>query len=330
MKCKHCWSQSEQALKEREITGEDFVSAIARLLPLRPTTVVISGGEPLLHFEKVKRICWYCVNHYMLVDLETNGTVLSKDMINALGDYLDQVSVSLDFLDETDCEEFRGLKGSYNRALNGIKLLVRKGVNTQVIMSVYSENLPHIKKLAKFVLEDLCATSFKIGPIIPRGRAKINLKDKLLSSKQIIDLATIINELIERYPGRIVPDIPHALIKTMANWLMRKRDCENALAIFPNGDISLCSGFFGTNMIFGNTRDISTREVWERNPKLRAIRESLRIDCLRGICRICIFKRYCKGYCPAYSYEVYGKLSPFPICQQLYEESLFPPEMIID
>lgn len=192
-------------------------------------------------------------------------------------------------------------------------------------MTVIKDNIGEIESLAKFVLEDLRANKFKIDYCVAIGRAK-ELRS-LLDINDILKLSQIIHNIANKYLGKIHISLPPVL--TGPNIFSSPCRYRELISVLPNGDVSLCGiGITHKELVFGNIRRKSLTEIWQSSKPLKRL-QNVNYKDFKGVCNICIFRKYCANFCPAYAYEVYGDLlAPFPICQELYEKGLFPQKYI--
>jgi len=328
MFCKHCWVNAPYtALKYPEVLNvKEFKKLLKDAVDLGLLRLVITGGEPLLYKNKILDIL-YIAKEYGVpsVSIETNGFLLNKELVLKLSKFRDflLVGVSLDFLDKKKFDEFRGTKGAFEKVTRNIKILTQCNINTGVLVAVYKDNLNEIKPLSRFVLEILHANTFKINPCMESNRADIYIgKEKLLDPNSLIKLSNLIKSLAVRYPRKIGAALPPALVGywTGPTYCLYK----HIAGVLPTGDVTVCAMFGFHGFIAGNIREDRFKELFINSDIFIKIRKLLPKD-FGGVCSRCIFAQYCANACPAYALDYYGRYNaPFPICQILYENNLFP------
>ena len=120
--CKHCYSISGDVDFPGELSTPEVFRVMDDLRAFRVPVLILSGGEPLMRrdvFEISERA--KAMNFY--VGLSSNGTLVNAalaDRIREIG--YDYVGISLDGIGETH-DRFRRKVGTYNEALNGLRLL---------------------------------------------------------------------------------------------------------------------------------------------------------------------------------------------------------------
>ncbi len=156
--CRHCWI----APRFQNVTNGDGLPSPARSsgrsstrrMPLGLTGIEPDGGEPLLHPD-IMEILAMAREHDLAVSVETNGTLVTPALAEDLSRCNDiSVSVSLDGVDAATHEWVRGVKGSFDAALEGIRILVAAGIRPQVIMSLFRRNVEQIAPLVTMARRD--------------------------------------------------------------------------------------------------------------------------------------------------------------------------------
>ncbi len=146
LKCSMCpfWSRS---YKDTSLGEEKRV--IKALYDAGVCLIAFEGGEPLLR-EDLPEILEYSKTLGLSTSIITNGVLLSRK-IDSIAPYIDgSIYVSLDGVGETH-DRIRGLKGCYNKAVEGIRSCSGKAfvtINTTIMKENVGE-VPELVKLAK-------------------------------------------------------------------------------------------------------------------------------------------------------------------------------------
>jgi len=338
LKCRHCWINppysDEVSLKDDEISFQELTSCLNECQQLGMHSVKLSGGEPFTRPD-IFALLDYLKENKIKITLETNGTLIRQKEAQALkAAGVWQVAVSLDGPTAEIHESLRGVAGSFNAALEGIRYLKKEGINNiQVIASLWQGNIEHIKSII-VLAKALGANSVKINPINNIARADaMSQKNETLSVKETIEFyCRLMQELKKEPPLNVIFDIPPAFSPLVNGHFQRCSTCGifNILGILGDGRISICGiGSSSETLILGRVGQDSIKEIWENHPVLKEIREGVPQK-MTGICGRCIFKHYCLGKCRAQAYYEDGSLlAPLSFCQIAYEEGLFPASRII-
>jgi hypothetical protein len=145
--CLHCFARS--GFSRRSSLPVDLVKGIIREgYEAGYRHLHITGGEPLLWKGLFETLDYGYSLGYESIFMNTNGTLIRKEISKRLADYgpFFSMSISLDGPDRLH-DRIRG-KGSHRRAMRGIEMALNKGNNLSVFATVTRSLLP---KLPYFV-----------------------------------------------------------------------------------------------------------------------------------------------------------------------------------
>ncbi|NQV43279.1 MAG: heme d1 biosynthesis radical SAM protein NirJ [Rhodospirillales bacterium] len=175
LKCKHCYSISADHDFPGELSTEQVYETMDDLKTFKVPVLILSGGEPLIRSDifdvsrRAKGMGFY-------VGLSTNGTMITDKNINEIieTDY-NYVGISLDGLRETH-DMFRGEVGSFDAALNGVRLCQQNDIKVGLRFTMTQDNaheLPQMLRLA----EDEGVDKFYLSHLNYAGRGNKNRGD---------------------------------------------------------------------------------------------------------------------------------------------------------
>ncbi len=325
LRCRHCWITPDST--EGDMDAGSVKEMICQAKEMDVKNIKITGGEPFLR-KDIFEILHFMKDNGIAMTMETNGTFIGDKEAKELKKIgLSHISVSIDSFDPGFHDDFRGVKGSFSMAVDGVKALREAGFRPQVIASIYRKNVKDIKEIVLFV-KSIGAGSLKLNPITCVGRGENMYKDnELLSVEEIIELERYIDKEVQ--PCINIPillDIPPAF-KKMSYVKKHRGTCGilNMIGVLSDGTISMCGiGKEVAALNMGNIKKDRLEEVWRNDPTLLSIREGIP-DKLEGVCSECIFKRLCLGKCRADAYHRAQSLTaPFYFCQEAFDKGLFP------
>ena len=120
LKCVHCYAKALGEQGEDPISTDRAKVMIDDLAAFGAPVMLFSGGEPLVR-KDLPELAKYATSKGMRAVISTNGTLIDRDMAKTLkGVGLSYVGVSLDGGEDVH-DGFRGVKGSYRRALEGLE-----------------------------------------------------------------------------------------------------------------------------------------------------------------------------------------------------------------
>jgi SynChlorMet cassette radical SAM/SPASM protein ScmF len=330
--CQHCWiTPTYQAHGDTggHLDYELFALAIEEGLPLGLSNVKLTGGEPLLHPDFIRIVDLLREKELSLV-IETNGTLLTESLAQYLKEKstLSSISISLDGATADTHDPFRGVRGSFEKAVQGIRYLVKNGFRPQVIMSIHSGNVDEIEALVH-LSEELGAMSVKFNLIQPVGRGETMIKrNQVLDIQRLIELGNLVeNDLQKRTSIELSYSWPMAFY-SLRRLITRGGDtCGifSILGILATGQFAMCGiGVEVPELVYGQLGKDNLEQVWCEHPTLQALRRDLPGN-LEGVCGNCILKQKCLGSCVANNYHESGHLTEaFWFCKNAEELGFFP------
>jgi len=144
LKCVHCYAKSEDISYDNELNHEQSLAMIDDLAEFGVPVLLFSGGEPLVH-PRLIEYAQYAVNKGMRAVISTNGTLITEEKAKALKEIgLSYVGISLDGLEETH-DKFRGVKGSYKKAMKAIENCQKAGIKVGLRFTINKRNVQDIQ-----------------------------------------------------------------------------------------------------------------------------------------------------------------------------------------
>lgn len=256
--CKHCYNRS----------GDDDRSATTFMTPEKWCELsrqivldggifqcIISGGEPLLLGDKLFDIMDILHDDGTSFVIITNGFLLTKEKVERFKKYrFFWFQVSIDGSIPEIHDEFRGVKGSWEKAVNGALEVSQAGFPLVVAHTVTPQSMQYTEDMVKLA-HSLGAGKIMIGEVLPSGRA-IESNDIIFTLEQKNELFSIIDKLSKKYMGIISIERSMDLKTQMDHYSSSN---NNGGIIRPNGDFRLdCMAPF----IIGNVLQSPIKELW--------------------------------------------------------------------
>jgi radical SAM protein with 4Fe4S-binding SPASM domain len=155
LRCRHCYLGPQPAVwakRKHEMSTSRLLSLIDEITDAGCLYLLITGGEPLLRkdFAEIYR---YARTKGLLVTVFTNATLVT-DRILGLFKVLPPhvVEVSLYGASAETYEKITGIRGSYERCLEGIKQLLKHKMNVRlktILMTLNRHEFFNIENMAK-------------------------------------------------------------------------------------------------------------------------------------------------------------------------------------
>ncbi len=275
------------------------------------------GGEPLLRpiafYQKALQLQQkYAGSHHIDNCIQTNGTLLNEEWCQFFHDNGFLVGVSIDGtmpMHDLYRKDNNG-KGTFERVMEGIRLLNQYDVMWNAMAVVNSYNAEHPVEFYRF-FKSIGCHYLQFTPIVERtvnGRlANIhdNPADCTLTSLSVTPEAwgnftcAVFDEWRKHDIGEYFVQLFDA---TLANWCgvepgvcSLSRFCGNALAMERNGDIYSCDHFVFPDYKLGNIHEtpLAGMGFSERQNAFRRMKTTLPQQC-----RSCSWRFACNGECP--------------------------------
>lgn len=337
--CRHCWIKPKFQNGEHVYPALDFdlfKSIIAQAKPLGLDSVKLTGGEPLLH-PKILAILRHIRENDLFLTVETNGVLCTPEIVQELQQHKKVfISVSLDGVDATTHEWVRGVKGSFEAALTGIRNLVQGGYKPQIIMSIMPHNKNQMEALVHLA-EDLGAGSVKFNIVQPTARGEqMHAAGETISLEELINLgAWVENTLTQTVKIPLIYSHPAAFKPLHKMFAKDAHGCGmcnifGIIGVLGNGSYALCGiGESVPEMVFGDAAKNKLADVWQNTPLLQAIRKGLP-EKLEGVCRECLVRCRCLGYCIAQNYyRSHNLWANHWYCEEAKKLGLFPKTRLV-
>jgi radical SAM protein with 4Fe4S-binding SPASM domain len=292
--CKHCYMSADTNVDTKmELTLDEIKDIILQADQLGVFRLDFTGGEIFVRND-IKEILQFASDNFMITNIFTNGYALSDEMCKFLADLgnIKIVFISMDDHNADNHDKFRGMPGSFERIVKGVKHLKKLGIRPVMNITLNKFNSQHIKEVI-----DFCKTTLevecRVAPIIYVGRGKCFEKDNINMDVIVDTMDYSIGDLL---------DVPYEENITDLSHNFNEPSCgvgHKMMYIRSNGEICLCptlSSRESADFELGNIRLHAVDDVWENSKKLNRFRHSF--------CRNqdCVHLPKCKGGCRSRAY----------------------------
>ena len=326
--CKYCYYLEKNKLyptAQRHLMSDEMLEQFTReYIEAQTMSQVLftwHGGEPLLRSIDFYRKALSLQQKYAggrRIDnvIQTNGTLLTDEWCEFFAQNHWLVGISIDG-PQPYHDHYRltaAGKPSWQKVMQGIKLLKKHGVEWNAMAVVNAYNANHPLEFYRFFKENGCQF-LQFTPIVERqtrhedGRTLASLADKdeiSLSEASVAPeqwgyfLCAIFDEWVRKDVGKIFVEIFDC---TLANWMgispgicAYSKECGHAGVMEHNGDVYSCDHFVFPEYKLGNIRDHSLIYMLYGEQQQEFSR--LKHSSLPRQCKECDMEFACHGECP--------------------------------
>lgn len=262
-----------------------------RILPLinqlSPRRIIITGGEPLIHFDILEILDLIKANVKIPIILQTNGILLTKKFINTLIDRVDSIEIST---------------AHYNNLckLDEVLKILTKSNIEYGLSYVYNGNIDHLLKVidiaGKYNTKFLLNFVNKIGSALDQNIEIPNMYERINLLKTIA-----IYILENGYTKTFLTEI-------FFNSITPRFSCnalESMVVIQADGSIYPCHSINYQELLLGNVKTHTTEELVDIyiNRKINKLKLELFSVDYKLPCKNCKIKYMCGGICGATLYD---------------------------
>lgn len=303
MRCKHCGSSCESSLPD-ELTTEEALKLCDDLGKLGFQWITLSGGEPTTR-KDWDLIAKRLKENNIIPNIITNAWLLDEStVIKAKNAGVNTIAISMDGLEST--HDFIRKKGSFQRDMKAIDLIVQNGMSCSIITTINNVNINELEELKKiFVEKKISAWQLQLG--LPMGNM---LKNKQLVAEpfhvdQVIDFAykTMLEDKIRIHLADCMGYFNIKEVEVRKHTLKLEEypwnGCgagKSVVGILYNGDITACTSIRNKEFIAGNIRERSIKDIWE-DPNSFTWNREMKKEKLEGLCGKCKYGERCHGGC---------------------------------
>lgn len=339
LKCIHCYAHAKDCEFPGELTTSEGRALIDDLAAFGAPVILFSGGEPLMR-KDLPELAQYARDRGLRAVISTNGTLITGEMAKVLKEIgLSYVGVSLDGIEPTN-DRFRGVKGAYKMALEGIRNCRALGIKVGLRFTINkrnAEDIPAIFDLLEreeiprvcfyhlvyagrgsaLIEEDLThqETRDALNLIMDRTLAlhEKGFKAEVLTVDNHADGPFVYQRLLKENPGR-AKDVYQLLLMNEGN--------SSGIGIgCVSWDGSVHADQFWRHNSFGNVKERPFSTIWTDtgNELMKGLKN--RKGLLKGRCSKCRWLDICNGNFRVRAEAVHGDVwADDPACYLTDEE----------
>ncbi|MCG2830855.1 MAG: 12,18-didecarboxysiroheme deacetylase, partial [Desulfobacteraceae bacterium] len=339
LKCVHCYAHAKNQSFDNELTTEEGKNLIDDLSRFKVPVLLLSGGEPTIR-EDLPELAAYAVEKGMRAVISTNGTLITQQMARVLKDIgLSYVGISLDGMEEIN-DRFRGVKGAFRSALEGIKNCQEAGIKVGLRFTVNKFNVGEIENIFN-LLEDMEIPRVCFYHLVYAGRGSKLVEDDLThdETRKAVDLIMDLTRKLhdKGKPKEVLTvdnhaDGPYLYLRLLKEDPKRAAEVLELLEMNEGNnsgrgigcvswDGEVYADQFWRYYSFGNVRKRPFSEIWTdtSEPLMKKLKEKKKY--VKGRCAKCRWLDICAGNFRVRAEAITGDaFAPDPACYLTDEE----------
>lgn len=298
--------------------SEDLLDSFTRQYiegqQVKEVTFGWQGGEPLLmgldYFRHAVDLQEKYVRPGMRIvnALQTNGTLLDDTWCRFFSEHDFLIGLSLDGPGELHNAHRvdKGGRGTFDRVMDGLKLLKKHQVKFNILTCVHAVNVEHPLAVYRFLRDEVGASFIQFVPIVERDNETGFQEGEEVTGRSVAGreygdfLVDVFDEWVTQDVGKVSVQIFDVVLATFLGYspglCIFEKTCGRGLVLEHNGDVYSCDHFVEPRYKLGNIRDKPLLELvgsWRQARFGRAKRDELP-EC----CRECKVLLLCNGGCP--------------------------------
>ncbi len=339
LKCVHCYAHAKNISFDNELSTTEGKFLIDDLAEFGVPVILFSGGEPLVR-KDLPELADYAVKKGMRAVISTNGTLITPQTARTLKDIgLSYVGISLDGMEEIN-DRFRGVKGAFRSALEGIENCKKAGIKVGLRFTINKSNDGQISEIFK-LLEEMDIPRACFYHLVYAGRGSDLVKEDLSheESRKAVDLIldltkqlhdkgdlkeilTVDNHADGPYLYlRLLRENPERARKVLELLKMNQGNSSGIGIGCVSWDGEVYADQFWRHYSFGNVRNRPFSEIWAdtSDPLMKKLKQKKKYA--KGKCKTCRWLDICAGNFRVRSEAVTGDVwAPDPACYLTDEE----------
>jgi len=339
LKCVHCYAHAKDQQFENELSTKEGKALIDDLSAFGAPVMLFSGGEPLVR-KDLPELAAYAVEKGMRAVISTNGTLITPELartLKAIG--LSYVGISLDGMEAVN-DRFRGVKGAYKAALDGIRNSQAAGIKVGLRFTINKFNVSEISRIFDLLEEmDIPRVCFYHLVYAGRGSKLVEEDCSHEETRKAVDLIidrtwalhekgldkevlTVDNHADGPYVYlRLLKENPERAGEVLELLRMNEGNNSGRGIGCVSWDGQVHADQFWRHYSFGNVRERPFSEIWTdlSNPLMMRLKEKKKY--VTGRCASCRWLDICAGNFRVRAEAVYGDVwAPDPACYLTDEE----------
>ncbi|MBW2566803.1 MAG: radical SAM protein, partial [Deltaproteobacteria bacterium] len=298
---------------KNELSTDEGKALLDDLAQFGVPVILFSGGEPFVR-KDLPELARYAVERGMRAVVSTNGTLITPEKARIFKEIgLSYVGISLDGMEEVN-DRFRGVKGAFQGALEGIRNSQEAGIKVGLRFTINKLNVGEIPGIFDLV-EELDVPRICFYHLVYAGRGSKMIEEDLSheETRAVVDLIMErTKDLHDRGKPKEVLTVDNHADGPYLYLRLLKEDPERAKEVLEllkmnegnssgrgigcvSWDGSVHADQFWRHYSFGNVRQRPFSEIWTdtSNDLMKRLKDKKKY--VKGRCALCKWLDICAG-----------------------------------
>ncbi|OPJ64169.1 radical SAM/SPASM domain-containing protein [Clostridium oryzae] len=290
--CSHCCVDALDSVRQDLLDTEDMLKIVDKIADIGLESITITGGEPLIRKDIWEIISYLRSKFNGKLGIMTNSLLINKDNIKHLKKFFDDISISIDGVDEESCSIIRG-NNVYSRVIEKIQYLKSEGVENISVSAILPNNPIITDEFEK--LNKRLGTKPMIRYFSYSGRAAKNHNTILKNMNQYLKKRNMGESDIINW-ARYIPYNKKEVLPGNCG------ACIENITVDVDGTLYPCNSLVSSKYGLGNLLEIADLKEYliglnvNRNKGYKNLRKLK--NCSNEHCNSCNVKAFCWS-CPA-------------------------------
>ena len=176
LRCLHCRATAQELASPLDLPTAEALNVVEQVSRYAKPILILSGGEPLFRRD-VFPIARAAADRGLMVALATNGTLITPETAAQIREAgIRRVAISFDGADAATHDAFRGVPGSFQAAVRGLKAVQEVGLSTQINTTITRHNVQQLPQILDLALQ-LGVDALHTFLLVPVG-CGVNIADE--------------------------------------------------------------------------------------------------------------------------------------------------------
>ena len=316
--CIHCynyWRKDDEVIRDhkKQLTEEQYLEMSKKIIELKPVSIVVTGGEPFLVFDRIKSSLELLLENNISISFNSNVALVDEKIVDFLVKNKIGVFVSFPCSNSSINDFITNTSGSFYRVLKSLDLFSKYNVSFLANMVVSTANLDYVEETVKFLHNRYNIKKVSITRVGKPVNSTSDFDRFLLNNDQLHKLQEA-SVNVKKNLGVDVqtscPYTPCSIISEEVYDMFGERGIctagKTTYAIDTEGNVKACPR---DGKLYGNILKEDFAVIWDRMAEWRD--GSL----VPEECKDCNKLKKCFGGCRVGAYPTTGKMNlPDVIC----------------